>query len=197
MGVSVMSQPAEEPLSLDMVKEQLRIDGDDENAHLQRLMRSARHQVEQQCWRQLMRATLFWTMDEFPECRTLFFPRPPLVEVTSVKYYDLDGQLQTFDPMNYFVDTTGEPGRIALKSAHDWPETNLQPGSVQITYEAGLEDPADVPEDLIVAMLLIVGHQYTNREAVALGTIATELPMGVNALLTPHRFRDYRILGQF
>lgn len=36
--------------------------------------------------------------------------------------------------------------------------------------------------------LLLVGHWYANREAVAIGTIATELPLATNALWLPHRW---------
>ena len=36
------------------------------------------------------------------------------------------------------------------------------------------------------AALLIVGHLYENREAVVIGTIATDLPMGVELLLAPY-----------
>ncbi|MBB3142198.1 head-tail connector protein [Halomonas organivorans] len=42
-------------------------------------------------------------------------------------------------------------------------------------------------DDLTTAMLLLIGHWYENREAVALGTIATELPMAVQALISPYR----------
>lgn len=37
------------------------------------------------------------------------------------------------------------------------------------------------------AMLLLIGHYYSNRESVVTGTIATELPLGVEALLYRHR----------
>lgn len=36
--------------------------------------------------------------------------------------------------------------------------------------------------------LLLIGHWYANREAVATGTIATELPLATNALWRPHRW---------
>ena len=35
--------------------------------------------------------------------------------------------------------------------------------------------------------LLILGHLYANREDVVIGTIATDLPRGSQALLTPYR----------
>ncbi len=37
------------------------------------------------------------------------------------------------------------------------------------------------------AMLLLIGHWYANREAVNVGNITSELPLGVEALLFRHR----------
>lgn len=47
--------------------------------------------------------------------------------------------------------------------------------------------PAIRPASLDHAVLLLVGHWYGNREAVALGTIATALPLAFDALVAPHR----------
>lgn len=38
-------------------------------------------------------------------------------------------------------------------------------------------------KDVEQAILLLVGHWYANREAVAVGTIATEMPLAVERLL--------------
>ena len=36
--------------------------------------------------------------------------------------------------------------------------------------------------------LLLIGHWYATRETVAVGTIATEMPMATQALWKPHRW---------
>ncbi|BBT38840.1 MULTISPECIES: head-tail connector protein [Pseudomonas] len=46
-----------------------------------------------------------------------------------------------------------------------------------------LIDAADFPASFKVALLLLIGHSYTNREAIVTGTIATELPLAVNSHL--------------
>ena len=51
------------------------------------------------------------------------------------------------------------------------------------------EFPTGWPSDIIQAVLMIVGHFYANREAVAVGTIAGNVPMSAKMLLEPHR--DY------
>lgn len=42
-------------------------------------------------------------------------------------------------------------------------------------------------DDLVTAMLLIIGTWYGNRESVVVGSISSELPMGVKALIEPYR----------
>ncbi|MEN5305313.1 head-tail connector protein [Pseudomonas sp. TWI628] len=49
------------------------------------------------------------------------------------------------------------------------------------------ESPMVCNKQIKAACLLILGHLYANREDVVIGTIATELPKGSVALLTPHR----------
>lgn len=49
------------------------------------------------------------------------------------------------------------------------------------------ESPMVCNKQIKGACLLILGHLYANREDVVIGTIATELPKGSVALLTPHR----------
>jgi hypothetical protein len=47
--------------------------------------------------------------------------------------------------------------------------------------------PMVINKQIKAACLLILGHLYANREDVVTGTIATEMPKGSEALLTPHR----------
>ncbi|MCK2124314.1 head-tail connector protein [Pseudomonas sp. PNPG3] len=55
-----------------------------------------------------------------------------------------------------------------------------------VAGDAG-ESPMVCNKQIKAACLLILGHLYANREDVVIGTIATELPKGSVALLTPHR----------
>jgi hypothetical protein len=42
-------------------------------------------------------------------------------------------------------------------------------------------------DDVITAMLLLIGHWYANREVVLVGTITATLPMAVASLIEPYR----------
>lgn len=48
------------------------------------------------------------------------------------------------------------------------------------------EFPGGWPADILQPVRLLVGHFYLNREAVSSGQMV-EIPLGVKALLAPHR----------
>ncbi|MDQ0318772.1 hypothetical protein QO002_000910 [Pararhizobium capsulatum DSM 1112] len=52
----------------------------------------------------------------------------------------------------------------------------------------GVDVDADPPsEDIDVAMLLLVGHFYGNREATTIGVSVEITPLGLDRLIAPHR----------
>lgn len=52
---------------------------------------------------------------------------------------------------------------------------------------AGDVDALVFDGDIEAAMLLLVGHWYANREAVVIDGKTAAVPLGVDALLSPHR----------
>lgn len=52
----------------------------------------------------------------------------------------------------------------------------------------GVDMDADpLAEDIELAVLLLVGHFYENREATAIGVSVAVTPLGVDRLIAPHR----------
>lgn len=43
-------------------------------------------------------------------------------------------------------------------------------------------------DDLVTAMLLLIGGWYENRESITTGTIVTQTPLAFEALISPYRF---------
>jgi uncharacterized phiE125 gp8 family phage protein len=193
-----------EPISVDEAMLHCRVDSDTEYSYVQALVIAAREYVEAESWRALMPRVMEMRMDGWPSNRVIELPSPPLHSVTSVTYVDINNAVATYDAANYVVDTGSEPGRLALKSAASWPSAELAPiGSVRIRYVAGVADVLTgsstqeqitavrntVSERHKAAIKLIVGHLYENREQVMAGAglSATQLPMGVSALLMSDR----------
>lgn len=110
-------------------------------------------------------------------------PLPPLQSVESVQYYDFAGTLQTVDPSTYNV-SMGTPGRIQPAYSKVWPISRPTIDAVQITFTSGYGDATAVPENVKVAILMLVAHWYENREAVSAVSMVT-VPLAVDALLSP------------
>jgi uncharacterized phiE125 gp8 family phage protein len=73
-----------------------------------------------------------------------------------------------------FAWSLSEPGRTAA--------------GVEIDVEVGYGGaPANVPESLRQALLLLVAHWYENRGMIAIGQTVAVLPMAVAALIAPYR----------
>lgn len=106
-----------------------------------------------------------WVFD----ARDMRLPYAPLISVDEVSFYDANNVKAVFDPANYLVDRDSEPPRIALQDAADWPTpvAGMQPiQGLQVLFTVGYgTDPTTVPADLALAIKLLVGHWYENREA--------------------------------
>jgi uncharacterized phiE125 gp8 family phage protein len=189
MPVVVIDPPAGDLVSLDEAKAHLRVDVDDDNDYIEALVAAAVAHIDGPAgWlgRALLTQTLEWRGDEFGTC-DIRLPFPPVTEVLSVKYDDDDGVEQTVSDTTYRI--VGQPGSPRLSLAYDqtWPTTRTQSEAVRIQYVAGYGEPADVPAPIKHAILILVAHWYANREPVAVGTIVTEMPMTVRALLFPYQ----------
>lgn len=184
------SAPAVEPLSLDEAKLHLRVDIGDDNELITALIVAARQYVEGATNRALISQTWRLSLDYWPYANCIRLPKPPLQSVTSLVYLDEDGNQTTWDASNYIVDTDSEPGRLVLADDASWPSLTLYPSNpIRVTYVAGYGDEgSDVPEHLRLALKLLIGHWYENREAiVSTGAVPKEIPLAVESLINLHR----------
>lgn len=83
--------------------------------------------------------------------------RPPLISVSSVKYYDDANVLQTVSPSDYYV-TSGNVPTVEFKSTAAVPSLYLRQDAIQLEYVAGYpgtDTSADnVPASIKAAVLL-------------------------------------------
>jgi uncharacterized phiE125 gp8 family phage protein len=179
-----------EPVTLAEAKEHMEVVGDDHNAKIARYLQAAREWWEKATRRQFINATWEWTLPAFPSGDKLTVPKPPLSSVTTVKYIDTAGVLQTLSDTVYDVDTHSDPGRIALAYQQQWPLTREDINAVIITFVAGYgTTAASVPPDDRHAILLLAGHWFANRESVSEGELK-EIPFGLQTLLTGSRILE-------
>ena len=137
MAIRVITPPAIEPVALQELKDHLRIVHDDEDAILSTYLKAARMYAETTlCWRAFIEQELELVKDWFLPVFKL--PRPPLQEVTSIKYTDKDGDEHTVNSDDYIVDTDSEPARVVPAYNERWPSATLYPvGAVKVRFKAG------------------------------------------------------------
>jgi uncharacterized phiE125 gp8 family phage protein len=188
MGLIVTSEPAAEPVLAADAKTHLRVTTSDDDTYIGTLITVARRRAEIETARAFISQTLKQTLDAFPSTDVIELQRPPLSSVTSVKYYDDNGVLQTLSASAYTVDTSSTPGRIVLKEDQSWPSTDDIPNAVEITYVAGYGAAgANVPAEIVHAIKILVAHWYAAREPVVTGVTPAEMPKTVEYLLAPFR----------
>jgi len=185
----LITPPAVEPITLDQAKDHLRVTNTTDDALISTLIAAARRFAEGYCRRALITQVWDLYVDKFPDAvrGVLEIPFGELQAVTSVTYYDADGALQTLSASLYQVEAIREPARIRPIATETWPATYDQMNAVTVRFTAGYGDaPGDVPEQVVQAMLMLIGHLYENRESSSRAAVITEIPMGTEYLLDPY-----------
>jgi hypothetical protein len=210
--------PAAEPVALADVKLQARIDTTADDTLVTNLITGARQWVERYTGRALITQTWQMALDLWPgaveqwwdgvregpvtgldSVSFIGLPRPPLISVTSVQYFDNTDTATVWASSNYFVDTVREPGRLALRLGATWPVPSRLTNGIVITYVAGYgNDGTNVPEPIKTAIRQLVAHWYEHRGEAAAATgsrgmasafNAVNVPIVIQALLDSYRIR--------
>lgn len=179
----LVKAPTELPVTLEQAKAHCRVDGTDEDGLIGSLIAAATGHLDG--WNGILGRCLVtqtWRQDFDRLERELRLPMPA-ASIVSITYVDATGIESTFEvpthalkaeELGSFVDV----GCTVLPP----PATNTRVG---VTFIAG-SAPDEVAAPIRQALLLLIGHWYANREAVAPTTLK-ELPMAVSSLLAPYR----------
>lgn len=186
-----VSGPELEPVTLEEAKRQCRVDSDltDEHDDFEFWIGAARELVEELTKRTLCESTWELALEDFPRCgyesdlRIQLPMGTPLVRVESVSYLNASGERVALN-LSEFQVAQDEPAFIAPPSCSVWPSALRKIGSVRVTYVAGYVgagSPAGVeavPKRARQAIRMLVAHWYENREAINIGNIVNEIPLG-------------------
>lgn len=173
MNVTVLTQPAFEPVALQDLYEAMRLDPSGsplehpDDDYLTRLITTARRWVEGITRRSLVRQKLRISAANFCRLKLL---RPPLISVESVQYYDTSNTLQTVSTSDWYTTDDAIP-ELRLKQEAIVPVTYVRQDAVRVTYWAGYpvdgspgttraEQIANVPKEAIDAIILGVQVLY-------------------------------------
>lgn len=206
--------PTATVVTLDQLKAQCRITSNLEDTLLGAYLVGAQRLVEGRTDRALGAQDLLLVMDAWPDGRdesslaylradipmgfgiglgffgyptadgVIRLPRPPLVEVASVKYLDPTGTERTVASTDYIVETAGMQGIVfRTPIGSTWPIAAHLPGAIRVAYTAGDPDAVPAPPEALQAILLLAAHWSENREPVSIGSTPMVLPFAVDALI--------------
>jgi len=166
--------PVTPTLDLALAKKHLRVLHDDEDTEIQAYLNAAINWVEQYTGQLLTRREVEQEANRFSAHMPLFYgPKPASL---SIDYIDADSAPQTI--------TDAMIVRDRIYPATNWP-TIATNTPITLTYTAGY---SLIPDALGMAVLLLVGHYYKNREAITVtNTNPSELPLAVESLCRPYR----------
>lgn len=107
--------------------------------------------------------TVEGTVRAFAGDGIITLPKPPLVTVQSVQYYDLSNTLRTVGPSTYYVDAASEPARIVLNFGATWPVDTRDRAAVLVTYTAGYGATSGTMPGVVQAALMSHVRDLTER----------------------------------
>lgn len=179
MRLSLVTAPTQEPVSLDELKAHMRVEIDDDDMEIAALGRSAREMVEAQTGLKLITQTWKLYLDDFPG-DAIRIPIVPVASVTHVKYYNSANTLTTWSSGEWESDaasSTERPTRVAPKHGYSWPSAYDRFNAVEVQCIVGYGDPADVPQALRHAIMIIAATWYEHREDLSPGVEVFQVPL--------------------
>lgn len=175
MGLTLITPAASLAVSVAEAKAWCRIDGAADDALLSLLIETASAQIEEMTGRALVEQAWRLTLDEFSD--SIELPKGPVSAVSSVKYYDAAGALQTLAGSVYSLDLVSDPQWLVLNAGESWPDLLDAVNVVTIDFTTGY---SEVPPQLRTALLMLVAQWYDNRAP-------GEVPAGVAVLIERYR----------
>lgn len=170
-------------VGLARAKQHLRVEHDEEDELIGAYVSAAVDHVESVISKCLTPKVVRQVAAGFPGNGRIRLYKGPVQEVLAVEYDDANGAPTALAD---FRLVEGSPAVLMPVVGEAFPATYGGPGTVRIDLLAGYQ-PGEMPRAIETAVLQLTAHYYANREAVVTGTIATEIPLGVQALLRPHR----------
>lgn len=186
----LVTPPVTLPVTLAEAKRHLRVDGSDEDALIDGLIRAVVSYLDgwtgilgcclvEQTWRQNFDHFGCW----------MHLRLDPIIEIVSITYRNADGQIATVSDSHYARVTDSTGSYVFWDAAYSPPSDLYEQGAVSVTFKAGypeVDGKSTVPDAIKLAILLMVGHWYANREAVAEG-VFNEVPMSAKSLINTFR----------
>lgn len=176
-------------VSLDELKSQLNITTTDTDTLLQLYIYAATDFASEHCWRFFgSGGTYTLSFTGWVEDSILWLPMNPVLSVETVKYYDVDGTLQTLVAnTDYVVESAQHPASIYMITEPGLYDSRKYP--IIVAYTAGYVATSNIPKTVKQAITMLAATMFEERTDDAIQVSVT--PNGITSLklLSPHTLR--------
>lgn len=161
MSPEIIVKPVALALDLEAAKRRLRIDGSDLDLDITQAIKGITDDIEHITQRSLINRTLRLRMDGFPQ--RIRLECPPVVSISSIKFYDTDNVLQELSEADYEVEASQDSiGYIVPLTGCSWPNTYRRSNAVIVEWIAGHgASHEDIPDGIKEYMLAQLAIQLT------------------------------------
>ena len=169
----------------------LKVDISDDDTLIDNLVSAATESAQEYTNRFFIDTTLLQYGTKFSDLTELL--KSPVDSITHIKYYDSDNVQQTLSSSVYSLIPAIEPSLISLSGRESYPSVADRTDAIECKYVVGYGTAStDVPNAIIEAVYLTIGHWYQNRQAVVVGSQVNALPMGAKYLLDQYKVQVCR-----
>lgn len=184
MRTVLITPPAVDPVPLAEAKLYLRIDHDDEDELIRRLVSAATHLVEAASGRALIDRTWRVILAGWPASGRLRLPISPVRDVLALRTRSVDGQPTPLPVGAVGIEAASDPPALWLRQP--LPTSGFGPEEIEIDLLAGYGPaPEQTPQGLRLAVLRLAAGWFENRGDA--GGEPARLPPAIMALVAPHR----------
>lgn len=172
--LNIKEDSADLVIDLETAKNFLKVDFDNDDDLIKKLIRTATTQCETNINKTLTQKTYVYSIYNFPSSNPVVLPYPPIKSIDEVKVVNANGGCNTVDSGEYYLDDVG--GLLNFKG-------NMGNAyRIDIEYTAGLES---VNEELIQGLLMHIARMYEDRSGYS--------PIPLNSLNIYKKYKQIRI----
>ena len=188
MSLTLLTPPAQEPVTLADMKAWLRIDGVEEDGLITALMMSARLSIETITSKALITQSWRMMLDQWPSISIIEVPLAPLQLLIAARIYTADGSTMALAVGDFRVEISAkQQPRLALLKRQ--PPPMMPIAGIELDCVAGYgDDGTSVPEPLKLALKMLVAFWFVNRGDEPTG-VPLKWPDEISRLLAPYQMR--------
>lgn len=180
-GLVVTTEPTQEPVTLQEVKEYLRVEDSTDERTIRPLIETARRFAEEHLGLALVSTTFTQYYDALNDAESplwegtrtgpylnyyknyIVLGKGPVSSVTHVKTYNDSDEATTMTASKYYVDTARSPSRIVLRTGETFPSSLRVANAIEVEYVAGYSSIYSIPEPIRMGILQHIAHLYEHR----------------------------------